>query len=48
MRTTPSLLTICLCLLAQSGRADETLVTVHADKRLFTLSDMMMGANMET
>ncbi len=47
MRTTPSLLTICLYLLTQSGRADETLVTVHADKRLFTLSDMMIGANME-
>ena len=25
----------------------DAVVTVHADKKLFTLSDMMIGANME-
>jgi len=41
------LITACLFMLTASIRADEVLVTVHADRKLFTLSDMMIGANME-
>jgi hypothetical protein len=40
-------LVACVCLLPLSGRAEETVVTVHADETRFTLSDMMIGANME-
>jgi hypothetical protein len=47
MRTKPLLMLACVCLLPLSGRAEETVVTVHAGETLFTLSDMMIGANME-
>jgi hypothetical protein len=47
MRSKPLLLVTCVCLLPLSGRADEMVVTVHADETRFTLSDMMIGVNME-
>lgn len=45
--TRPTLPLITTLLLALVVRADEPRIHVHADKTLFTLSDMMIGANME-
>ncbi|MEI6646862.1 MAG: alpha-L-arabinofuranosidase C-terminal domain-containing protein [bacterium] len=45
MKHTLTLLTALL--LAFFVQADDAKISVHADKKLFTLSDMMIGANME-